>query len=121
QDAQLVGFDANNDLAVIKINPAPGRLTPIPIGTSKGLLVGQKVLAIGNPFGLERTLTTGIISSLGRSIQAQNGLIIDGIIQTDAAINPGNSGGPLLNSQGQIIGINTAILSPSQGSIGIGF
>jgi putative serine protease PepD len=87
------------------------------------LLVGQKVLAIGNPYGLDRTLTTGIISSLGRSIQAENGLIIDDIIQTDAAINPGNSGGPLLNSQGQIIGLNTAILSPgnSAGSIGIGF
>ena len=99
-----------------------GRLTPIPLGTSKGLLVGQKVLAIGNPYGLDRTLTTGIISSLGRSIQAPNGLIIDDIIQTDAAINPGNSGGPLLNSQGQIIGVNTAILSGgNSGSIGIGF
>ena len=97
-------------------------MTPIPLGTSKGLQVGQKVLAIGNPYGLERTLTTGIISSLGRSIQAENQRIIEDIIQTDAAINPGNSGGPLLNSQGQIIGINTAILSPANsGSIGIGF
>jgi S1-C subfamily serine protease len=120
-DAALVGADPNKDLAVIQVKVPRGRLTPIPIGTSKGLLVGQKVLAIGNPFGLERTLTIGIISSLGRSIQAQNGLVIDDIIQTDAAINPGNSGGPLLNSEGQIIGINTAILSPSQGSIGIGF
>ncbi len=122
QDAQVIGFDANNDLAVLKIKPQ-GRLTPIPLGTSKGLLVGQKVLAIGNPYGLERTLTTGIISSLGRSIQAENGRIIEDIIQTDAAINPGNSGGPLLNSQGQIIGINTAIYSPSgnSGSVGIGF
>src|SRR5207247_4871013 len=121
-DAKVVGADANNDLAVIQISAARGKLTPIPLGTSKGLLVGQKVLAIGNPYGLDRTLTTGIISSLGRSIQAENGLIIDDIIQTDAAINPGNSGGPLLNSQGQIIGINTAILSPSNsGSIGIGF
>src|SRR5262245_14468696 len=121
-EATLVGADQNKDLAVIQVKVARGRLTPIPIGTSKGLQVGQKVLAIGNPFGLERTLTTGIISSLGRSIQAQNGLIIDDIIQTDAPINPGNSGGPLLNSQGQIIGINTAILSPTNsGSIGIGF
>jgi putative serine protease PepD len=96
-------------------------MTPIPLGTSGGLLVGQKVLAIGNPYGLERTLTTGIISSLGRSIQAQNGRVIEDIIQTDAAINPGNSGGPLLNSSGEIIGINTAILSPSNGSVGIGF
>ena len=122
-EAKLVGADPNKDLAVIRINvPRGGKLTPIPLGTSTGLLVGQKVLAIGNPFGLERTLTTGIISSLGRSIQAPNGLIIDDIIQTDAPINPGNSGGPLLNSQGQIIGINTAILSPSNsGSIGIGF
>jgi S1-C subfamily serine protease len=121
-DATLVGADPNKDLAVLQVKVARGRLTPIPFGTSKGLLVGQKVLAIGNPFGLERTLTTGIISSLGRSIQAPNGLIIDDIIQTDATINPGNSGGPLLNSQGQIIGINTAILSPTNsGSIGIGF
>jgi S1-C subfamily serine protease len=122
-DATLIGADANKDLAVIQVKVPKGRLTPIPLGTSKGLLVGQKVLAIGNPYGLDRTLTTGIISSLGRSIQAENGLIIDDIIQTDAAINPGNSGGPLLNSQGQIIGINTAILSPgnSAGSIGIGF
>src|SRR5262245_8407272 len=117
-DATLVGADPNKDLAVIQIRPR-GRLTPIPIGTSKGLLVGQKVLAIGNPFGLDRTLTTGIISSLGRSIQAENGVIIDDIVQTDAAINPGNSGGPLLNSQGQIIGINTAIIG--QASAGIGF
>jgi S1-C subfamily serine protease len=121
-DAKLIGADPNKDLAVIQVNVPRGRLTPIPIGTSKVLLVGQKVLAIGNPYGLDRTLTTGIVSSLGRSIQAENGIIIDDIIQTDAAINPGNSGGPLLNSQGQIIGINTAILSPANsGSIGIGF
>jgi len=121
-DAKLIGADPNKDLAVIQVNVPRGRLTAIPIGTSKGILVGQKVLAIGNPYGLDRTLTTGIVSSLGRSIQAENGLIIDDIIQTDAAINPGNSGGPLLNSQGQIIGINTAILSPANsGSIGIGF
>ncbi len=119
--AEVVGSDANNDLAVIKINVPAARLTPIPLGTSKGLLVGQKVLAIGNPYGLERTLTTGIISSLGRSIEGPNGRIIDEIIQTDAAINPGNSGGPLLNSRGQIIGINTAILSESRSSAGIGF
>jgi putative serine protease PepD len=121
QTAQLVGADPNNDLAVIRISAPNVRLTPIPLGTSQGLQVGQKVIAIGNPYGLERTLTTGIISSLGRSIQAENGRVIEGIIQTDAAINPGNSGGPLLNSAGEIIGINTAILSPSSGSIGIGF
>lgn len=120
--AQVVGTDPNNDLAVIQIDAPKERLTPIPLGTSKGLQVGQKVLAIGNPYGLDRTLTTGIISSLGRSIQAENGRVIEDIIQTDAAINPGNSGGPLLNSQGEIIGINTAIFSPSNsGSIGIGF
>jgi S1-C subfamily serine protease len=121
-EARIIGSDPNNDLAVIQIDPPKGGLTPIPLGTSKGLLVGQKVLAIGNPFGLDRTLTTGIISSLGRSIESQNGRIIDEMIQTDAAINHGNSGGPLLNNQGQIIGINTAILSPNDtGSIGIGF
>jgi putative serine protease PepD len=119
--ATVVGTDPNNDLAVIKINPGNKKLVPIPFGTSKGLQVGQKVLAIGNPFGLERTLTTGIISSLGRSIQAPSGRVIEEIIQTDAAINQGNSGGPLFNSQGQLIGINTAILSPTNGSIGIGF
>ncbi len=123
-DATVVGSDPNNDLAVIQVKVPRGKLTPIPLGTSKALLVGQKVLAIGNPYGLERTLTTGIVSSLGRSIQTDNGRVIQDIIQTDAAINPGNSGGPLLNSQGQIIGVNTAILSPggnNSGSIGIGF
>jgi S1-C subfamily serine protease len=122
-EAKVVGADPNNDIAIIQINAQRAHLTPIPLGTSKGLQVGQKVLAIGNPYGLERTMTTGIISSLGRSIQAENGRVIEDIIQTDAAINPGNSGGPLLNSQGQMIGINTAIFSPSSngGSIGIGF
>jgi putative serine protease PepD len=118
--ASVVGFDANNDLAVLKIQTS-SPLIPIPLGTSAGLQVGQKVLAIGNPYGLERTLTTGIISSLGRSIQARNGRLIEGVIQTDAAINPGNSGGPLLSSKGEIIGINTAIYSESGGSVGIGF
>jgi len=123
-EATVVGSDPNNDLAVIQVKVPRGKLTAIPLGTSKGLQVGQKVLAIGNPYGLERTLTTGIVSSLGRSIQTDNNRVIQDIIQTDAAINPGNSGGPLLNSQGQIIGINTAILSPggnNSGSIGIGF
>ena len=97
-EAKVVGADPNNDLAVIQIDvPRGGHLTPIPLGTSKGLLVGQKVLAIGNPYGLERTLTSGIISSLGRSIQTENGRIIQDIIQTDAALNPGNSGGPQLH------------------------
>src|SRR5262245_19106400 len=123
-DAKLIGVDPNNDLAVIQINAPKEHYTPIPLGTSAGLQAGKKVLAIGNPYGFfERTLTTGIISSLGRSIQAENGRVIEDIIQTDAAINPGNSGGPLLNSAGEIIGINTAIFSPSDsgGSIGIGF
>jgi S1-C subfamily serine protease len=120
--AKVVGVDPNNDLAVIKIDAPKGKLSPIPIGTSAGLLVGQKVLAIGNPYGLERTLTTGVISAVGRSIEAENGRIIENIIQTDAAINPGNSGGPLLNRTGQIIGINAAIVSPTNsGNVGIGF
>ena len=120
--ARVVGTDPNNDLAVIQIDVPRGGLTPIPLGTSKGLQVGQKVLAIGNPFGLDRTMTTGIISALGRSIQSENGRIIDDIIQTDASINHGNSGGPLLNNQGQIIGINAAIVSPNDtGNYGIGF
>ncbi|PYS55910.1 MAG: peptidase [Acidobacteria bacterium] len=116
--AKVVGDDPNNDLAVLQIDLPRAGVTPIPLGSSKGLQVGQKVLAIGNPYGLERTLTTGIISSLGRSIQAENGRVIEDIIQTDAAINPGNSGGPLLNREGEIIGINTAIVS---GGTGIGF
>jgi len=119
--ARIVGKDKSNDLAVIKIEAPKERLSAIPLGQSAGLLVGQKVLAIGNPFGYERTLTSGIISATGRSIQAENGRIIENIIQTDAAINPGNSGGPLLNSSGEMIGINAQIVSPSSGSIGIGF
>ena len=119
--AKLVGSDPDNDLAVIKIDAPKEKLRVIPMGDSKNLRIGQKVLAIGNPFGLQRTLTTGIISSLGRTIRSESGMLMDDIIQTDAAINPGNSGGPLLNSEGGIIGINSAIISPSGGSVGIGF
>jgi S1-C subfamily serine protease len=119
--AQPVGADPSNDLAVIKIDAPAERLTAIPLGDSSKLVVGQKVLVIGNPFGFERTLTVGIVSSLGRSIRADNGRLIRGIIQTDAAINPGNSGGPLLNASGEIVGVSTAIFSPSGGSVGVGF
>jgi len=119
--ASLVGSDPDNDLAVIKIEAPREKLKVISMGDSKNLKIGQKVLAIGNPFGLQRTLTTGIISSLGRTIRSDVGTLIEDVIQTDAAINPGNSGGPLLNSDGEIIGINSAILSPSGGSVGIGF
>jgi S1-C subfamily serine protease len=118
---KIVGLDESNDLAVIRIDAPKEKLSPIPMGKSAGLLVGQKVLAIGNPFGYERTLTTGVISATGRSIQSESGKIIDNVVQTDAAINPGNSGGPLLNSSGEMIGINAQIVSPSSGSIGIGF
>lgn len=120
-DAQLVGVAPDHDLAVLFI-PAPKRsLKPLAIGTSADLQVGQKVFAIGNPFGLDQTLTTGIISALGREITAVTGRTISGAIQTDAAINPGNSGGPLLDSAGRLIGVNTAIYSPSGSSAGIGF
>jgi S1-C subfamily serine protease len=119
--ARAIGVDPSNDLAVIKIDAPAEKLTIIPLGDSSKLVVGQKVLVIGNPFGLERTLTGGIVSSVGRSIRAENGRLIRGIIQTDAAINPGNSGGPLLNSSGEIIGVSTAIFSPSGGSVGVGF
>ncbi|HZR45071.1 MAG TPA: trypsin-like peptidase domain-containing protein [Candidatus Manganitrophaceae bacterium] len=115
-----VGGDPQSDLAVIQIKAPPERLTVIPIGNSGALRPGQKVLAIGNPFGLERTLTIGIISSLRKNIKTGEAEI-DDVIQTDAAINPGNSGGPLLNSDGEMIGINTMIFSPSGGSVGIGF
>jgi putative serine protease PepD len=119
--AKLIGSDPDNDLAVIKIDAPREKLKVIPMGDSKNLRIGQKVLAIGNPFGFERTLTTGVISSVGRTIRSEVGTLIEDVIQTDAAINPGNSGGPLLNSDGEIIGINSAIISPSGGNVGIGF
>jgi S1-C subfamily serine protease len=119
--AKLIGSDPDNDLAVIKIDAPREKLKVISMGDSKNLRIGQKVLAIGNPFGLERTLTTGVISSLGRTIRSEGGFLMEDIVQTDAAINPGNSGGPLLNSEGEIIGINSAIISPTGGSVGIGF
>jgi S1-C subfamily serine protease len=121
--AKVVGYDSQNDLAVIKLVDAPkNRLHPIAIGDSSALKVGQKVLAIGNPLGLQNTLTTGIVSSLGRRIKTEEGDLVDNVIQTDAAINPGNSGGPLLNTAGEMIGINTSIFTiGGGGNIGIGF
>lgn len=120
--ATLVGEDPDTDLAVIKIDSPPAGLTVVPLGDSDRLTVGQKVLAIGNPFGLDRTLTTGVISGLQRPIRARNNRPIDAAIQTDASINPGNSGGPLLDKFGRMIGINSQILSPSGGgSVGVGF
>jgi S1-C subfamily serine protease len=120
--ARVVGGDPDTDLAVIKLIELPREgLTIVPLGDSDKLAVGQKVLAIGNPFGLDRTLTTGVISGLQRPIRARNGRLIEGAIQTDASINPGNSGGPLLDSHGRMIGINSQILSPSGTSAGVGF
>jgi S1-C subfamily serine protease len=119
--ARVVGTDPDTDLAVLKIDAPCEQLAAIPMGNSEQLVVGQKVLAIGNPFGLDRTLTTGVISGLQRPIQTRNRRMIEGAIQTDASINPGNSGGPLLDSQGRLIGINTMIYSPSGGSVGVGF
>ncbi len=119
--AQFVGGEPDKDLAVVKIDVAPDRLRPLPIGTASNLLVGQKVFAIGNPFGFDRTLTTGVVSALGREITSLTGRPIHDVIQTDAAINPGNSGGPLLDSAGRLIGVNTQIASPSGTSAGIGF
>lgn len=120
-DAQVVGASPRHDLAVLKINVPIDAPPPVPVGSSHDLQVGQKVFAIGNPFGLDHTLTTGIISALGRSIDNDAGGTIDDLIQTDAAINPGNSGGPLIDSAGRLIGINTAIYSPSGAYAGIGF
>ncbi len=121
-EGKVIGADSENDLAVVKFDPPKGMaLTIIPFGESSNLKVGQKVLAIGNPFGLERTLTRGIVSGLGRPVQEDSQTIIRDMIQTDASINPGNSGGPLLNSRGEIIGVNTMIYSPSGGSVGVGF
>ncbi len=120
-EARLVGVEPDKDLAVLKIDAPKAKLPPLILGTSRDLSVGQKVFAIGNPFGLDQTLTTGIISGLGREIQSMTKRPIQGVIQTDAAINPGNSGGPLLDSAGRLIGVNTAIYSPSGTSAGIGF
>jgi S1-C subfamily serine protease len=120
-EAKVVGVAPDKDLAVLKIDAAAVSLRPIPIGTSHDLRVGQYVFAIGNPFGLDQTLTTGVISALGREIQSLTGVAIKDVIQTDAAINPGNSGGPLLDSSGRLIGVNTQIYSPSGASAGIGF
>src|SRR6476659_1314911 len=120
--AVVVGGDPDTDLVVIRLTEKPaGQLTVVPLGDSDRLVVGQKVLAIGNPFGLDRTLTTGVISGLQRPIRARNNRLIEGAIQTDASINPGNSGGPLLDSHGRMIGINSQILSPSGSSAGVGF
>lgn len=119
--AKPIGFEPEKDLAVIKIDAPADKLSPIPIGTSSDLKVGQSVMAIGNPFGLDHTLTTGIISGLDREIRSPTKHPIQGVIQTDAAINPGNSGGPLLDSNGRLIGMNTAIFSPSGAYAGIGF
>ncbi len=120
-DAELVGAAPEKDLAVLRIKAPLDKLQPLPLGESDDLQVGQSVFAIGNPFGLDRTLTTGIVSALGREIQSVGGVPIRDVIQTDAAINPGNSGGPLLDSSGRLIGINTAIYSPSGAYAGIGF
>ncbi|MDC7224706.1 MAG: trypsin-like peptidase domain-containing protein [Spirochaetales bacterium] len=120
-EGRVIGTDLENDLAIVKFDPAGKELTVIPFGTSENLKVGQKVLAIGNPYGLERTMSTGIVSAPGRPIKNDDNLIIRDMIQTDASINPGNSGGPLLNTCGEMIGITTLIYSPSGGSVGIGF
>ncbi|UCE79197.1 MAG: trypsin-like peptidase domain-containing protein [Nitrospiraceae bacterium] len=119
--AVVVGTAPDKDLAVLQISAPADKLKPIPVGESRNLMVGQKVFAIGNPFGLDQTMTTGIVSALGREITAVTGRTIEGVIQTDAAINPGNSGGPLLDSASRLIGVNTAIYSPTGASAGIGF
>jgi S1-C subfamily serine protease len=122
-DAKVLGRDESTDLAVLKVSAKPSELTPLQLGSSRGVQVGDPTIAIGNPFGLERTLTTGVVSATKRTIQAPDGFEIDGVIQTDAAINPGNSGGPLLDAAGRVIGINSQIETggSGNGNIGIGF
>jgi S1-C subfamily serine protease len=121
RSARLVGYDREFDIAVLQLHDVPPGLTALPFANSSRVEVGQRVLAIGNPFGLSGSLTTGIVSSLERSVKSPSGVMMRGLIQTDAAINPGNSGGPLLDVDGRLIGINTAILSQSGDSAGIGF
>jgi S1-C subfamily serine protease len=120
-EARVVGAAPEKDLAVLRIKAPRERLTPLVLGTSRTLQVGQRVFAVGNPFGLDHSLTTGVVSALGRELRSPTGRRIRDVIQTDAAINPGNSGGPLLDSSGRLIGVNTAIFSPSGASVGIGF
>jgi S1-C subfamily serine protease len=122
-DARVLGRDESSDLAVLKVDARSGELPPLPLGSSAGVQVGDPTIAIGNPFGLERTLTTGVVSATRRTIQAPNGFEIDGVIQTDAAINPGNSGGPLLDATGRVVGINSQIETggSGNGNVGIGF
>lgn len=119
--AKYIGADTRNDIALIQIDPGGHKLVPLKLGDSRNLLVGQRVLAIGNPFGFQSTLTTGVVSSLGRTVQTGENTFIDEAIQTDASINTGNSGGPLLNSHGEVIGINSAMYAPSGTAVGIGF
>jgi S1-C subfamily serine protease len=122
-EATILGRDESTDLAVLKVRAKSSELTPLPLGTSRGIQVGDPTIAIGNPFGLERTLTTGVVSATRRTIRAPDGFEIDGVIQTDAAINPGNSGGPLLDAAGRVIGINSQIETGGSGggNVGIGF
>src|SRR5216683_1274136 len=120
-EAKVAGVAPAKDLALLKINAPADRLIPLTVGASRGLLVGQRVLAVGNPFGLDHSLTVGVVSALGRELRSPSGRRIRDVIQTDAAINPGNSGGPLLDSTGRLIGVNAAIFSPSGASAGIGF
>ncbi len=119
--ARVVGLDPSTDLALLKIDPSGLKLTPLKLGSSSQLKVGQSAIAIGSPFGLEGTLTTGVISSLGRTIKAPNNFSIDNVVQTDAAINPGNSGGPLLDAGGNVVGINAQIATSTQSNSGVGF
>ncbi len=119
--AQVLGSDPEHDVAVLRVEAPPGDLVPAALGSSSDLRVGQMAMAVGNPFGLDRTVTLGIVSALNRSLDSEDGTVLSGLIQTDASINPGNSGGPLVSLRGEVVGINTAILSPSGGNIGIGF
>jgi len=120
-DAEVVGYSEDKDLAVLRVKAPADKLTPLPLGDSALLEVGRKVIAIGNPFGLDTTMTVGVVSALGREINSLTNRTIRDVVQTDAPINPGNSGGPLLNSLGQLVGVNTQIISPSGASAGIGF